>query len=72
VRGNQNWKERVGELRHVLVFLLGRFKGEQGTRMHVFPLSDRTSSGIRIRLWLGGKSSENSSGREKGELPGFL
>jgi len=42
----------VGELRHVLVSLLGRFKGEQGTRMHVFPLSDRTSSGIRIRLWL--------------------
>jgi hypothetical protein len=27
----------VGELRHVLVSLLGRFKGEQGTRMHVFP-----------------------------------
>jgi hypothetical protein len=43
----------VGELRHVLVSLLRRFKGEQETRtMHVFPLSDRTSSGIRIRLWL--------------------
>ena len=42
----------VGERRHVLVSLLGRFKGEQGSRMHVFPLSDRTSSGIRIRLWL--------------------
>jgi hypothetical protein len=36
----------------VLVALLGRFKGEQGTRMHVFPLSDRMSSGIRIRLRL--------------------
>ena len=33
MRGNQNWKERVGELRHVLVFLLGKFKGEQGTRL---------------------------------------
>jgi hypothetical protein len=37
---------------HVLVSLLGRFKGEEGDRMHVFPLANVTRSGIRIRLWL--------------------
>jgi hypothetical protein len=61
----------VGERRHVLVSLLGRFKGEQGTRMHVFPLSDRTSSGIRIRLWLE-RVVKILLDEEKGELPGFL
>ena len=37
---------------HVIVCLLGRFKGEEGDRMHVFPLASVTRSGIRIRLWL--------------------
>ncbi len=38
--------------KHVIVALLGRFKGEDGDRMHVFPLASVTRSGIRIRLWL--------------------
>lgn len=32
--------------------LLGRFKGEDGDRTHVFPLANVTSSGIQIRIWL--------------------
>ncbi len=38
--------------KHVTICLLGRFKGEEGDRMHVFPLASVTRSGIRIRLWL--------------------
>ena len=37
---------------HVIICLLGRFKGEEGDRMHVFPLASVTRTGIRIRLWL--------------------
>ncbi len=37
---------------HVIVSLLGRFKGEDGDRMHVFPLATTTKSGVRIRMWL--------------------
>ena len=37
---------------HVIIYLLGKFKGEEGDRMHVFPLASVTHSGIRIRLWL--------------------
>ena len=37
---------------HVLISLLGRFKSEDGDRMHVFPLANTTRSGIRIRIWL--------------------
>jgi hypothetical protein len=41
-----------GEISHVVVSLLGRFKGEGGDRMHVFPLASRTKSGIETRIWL--------------------
>ena len=37
---------------HVIISLLGRFKSEEGDRMHVFPLASVTRSGIRIRAWL--------------------
>jgi len=37
---------------HVVISLLGRFKGEEGDRMHVFALANVTRSGIRIRAWL--------------------
>ena len=37
---------------HVLISLLGRFKSEDGDRMHVFPLANVTRSGIRIHIWL--------------------
>ena len=30
---------------------MGRFKGEDGDRMHLLPLINVTQSGIRIRVW---------------------
>ena len=35
---------------HVIVAALGRFKGKDGDRMHLFP--PETRSGVRIRVWL--------------------
>ena len=37
---------------HVVVALLGFFKAEGGERMHVFSISNLTSSGVRVRIWL--------------------
>lgn len=37
---------------HVLIALLGRFKGEEGDRMHVLPIANKSKSGIPFRLWL--------------------
>ena len=37
---------------HVVVSLLGFFKAEGGERLHVFSIANRTSSGIRVRVWL--------------------
>ncbi len=31
---------------HVTVALVGRFKGEEGDRMHVLPIANRSRSGI--------------------------
>ena len=41
-----------GDKNHVVVSLVGKFKGEEGDRMHVLCLANITSSGIRIRNWL--------------------
>ena len=37
---------------HVIVAALERFKGEDGDRMHLFPLVNETCSGVRIHVWL--------------------
>jgi hypothetical protein len=37
---------------HVIIPLLGRFKGEIGSRFHLTPLAARTSSGIEVRHWV--------------------
>ena len=37
---------------HVCVTLLGKFKGESGDKMQVFPLANVTKSGVKIRWWL--------------------
>ena len=37
---------------HVNVALLGRFKTEDGDRMHVMPIANVSKSGIRFRMWL--------------------
>ena len=36
----------------MIVAALGRFKSEDGDRLHVFPSVNETGSGIRIRIWL--------------------
>ena len=37
---------------HVLVAVMGRIKTEDSNIMHLLPLVNVTSSGIRIRMWL--------------------
>ena len=37
---------------HVAVPVIGFFKAEGGTRMHVFPIASKTRSGIEVRWWL--------------------
>ena len=37
---------------HVLIALVGRFKAEEGDRMHVLPLANVSRSGIQYRIWL--------------------
>ncbi len=37
---------------HVIIPLLGRFKGETGERYHLTPLASVTSSGLRVREWV--------------------
>jgi hypothetical protein len=45
---------------HVVVALLGRFKGETGLRYHLMPLITRTKSGIEPRKWIGRLLSSHS------------
>lgn len=37
---------------HVIIPLLGRFKGEQNSRYHLAPLASVTSSGLQVQLWV--------------------
>ncbi len=37
---------------HIIVMLIGEFKGELGTKHHLIALSSETSSGIKLRWWL--------------------
>ncbi len=37
---------------HINVALLGRFKSEDGDRMHVMPIANASKSGIQYRMWL--------------------
>jgi hypothetical protein len=39
--------------RHVVLALLGRFKGETGEKYHLMPLSVQTESGFRVDVWVG-------------------
>ena len=41
-----------GVIPHVIVCLLGRFKNEDGDRMHCFPIASTTKSSIKVRFWL--------------------
>jgi hypothetical protein len=55
---------------HVVVSLLGRFKGEDGDRMHVFALASESGSGIKTRALLE-KVAEILSEEKKEECPAF-
>jgi hypothetical protein len=37
---------------HVIVPLLGRFKGEMHARYHLAPLAAQTNSGLKVRCWI--------------------
>lgn len=37
---------------HVIIPLLGRFKGEQNSRYHLAPLASITDSGLRVQVWV--------------------
>eukprot|EP00957_Ditylum_brightwellii_P211661 15366441-Ditylum_brightwellii.AAC.1 len=39
-------------LHHVVVALLGRFKGETGEKYHFTPLAAKTKSGLKVRKWV--------------------
>ena len=48
-RGSQSDKSHTGKVPHVVIPLMGRFKGEAGERCHLIPLSNKSTSGIPIR-----------------------
>jgi len=37
---------------HVMIILLGRFKGEQNARYHLAPLAATTKSGLQVQRWV--------------------
>ena len=53
--GTQTHFESSGKYNppHVVVALIGRFKGESGTRYHLMPLVEKTRSGLEPRKWIG-------------------
>lgn len=54
---------------HVIVGLIGRFKGESGFNYHVLPLVVKTKSGMEPRKWLGRlKSCYEAKGIRHGPL----
>ena len=55
---------------HVVVSLLGKFKGEDGDRMHVFVLANESRSGIKTRVLLE-RVAEIHVKEKKEECPAF-
>lgn len=39
--------------KHIMIALLGCFKGELGEQYHHIPLAATTNSGLTVRLWVG-------------------
>ena len=50
--GLRKYLQDLKDENHVIVPLLGRYKGEQHTRFHLMPLAATTDSGLRVREWL--------------------
>jgi hypothetical protein len=62
---------------HVIIPLLGRFKGEIGSRYHLTPMAAKTRSGIDVKVWverlveqkaLEGRSNGPAFGDSKGNV----
>ena len=51
----QFWEEtrKKKDLSHIMVTLKGRFKGETGEKLHMFPLVEITELVIEVRKWVG-------------------
>lgn len=47
-----NGREESEAKKHVVLALMGRFKGEAGERSHLIPLASETRSGFKPRWWL--------------------
>jgi hypothetical protein len=43
---------RMAKHDHVVIPLLGRFKGEMNSRYHLIPLASSTQSGLQVKLWV--------------------
>jgi hypothetical protein len=56
-------------LPHVMVTLLGRFKGETGERWHLLPIVWKTRSGIEVGVWA---TRLRESLLERNRLNGFV
>jgi hypothetical protein len=50
--GLEKYLQELDGENHVIVPLLGRYKGEMHKRYHLTPLAAVTNSGIQVRLWL--------------------
>jgi hypothetical protein len=37
---------------HIVIPLLGHFKGEQNSRFYLAPLASKTSSGLKVKVWV--------------------
>jgi hypothetical protein len=52
---------------HIIIPLLGRFKGEQNTRYHLAPLAAETRSGLKVQRWVERLITvQENSGRVRG------
>jgi hypothetical protein len=49
---HQQELSRMNKHDHIVVPLLGRFKGETNSRYHLIPLSATTHSGLQVKLWI--------------------
>ena len=52
LKGLLEHDQEASELGHVILPLLGRFKGETGLNYHLIPIAGKTKTGIKNRYWM--------------------
>lgn len=64
----KHWAEAAASrLPHLVLALLGRFKGEEGERWHMLPISEVTRSNFPTRRWMErGLQRRTAAGRSRG------